>query len=407
MPGPIASYSSRARASSTRCMVPLTRPWRWMNSSVSWLSTSTSALPMPMTSISPCTSAWRPPSRSATPAPFLPRRGVVLVEQQRQPLAGARRERGGIGDDGRAQRTRAPGRAELADARNHPADDDPGGGDGRPEVRHDGLDAHRVVLLVPDVVVGREGERRVAELGLAGELRFGHVGHPDHRHAPSPVDVRLRARRELRALDADVGAAVVHARAALAGGRLERSRQIAADGIGHADMADDAVAEEGGYAPARVVVELIRDHDVERMDVLLHAAHRADGDDRAGAERLEAIDVRPVVDVRGQEPMAPAVAGEEDHGGLPDAPDAVGVRRIAEWSLDLDPTNVLQAVHLVEATASHDTHRRTPVPAARRLALHASISSRTANVRVVPAAVILTPAKCRARSAGPSKSTST
>ena len=40
---------------------------------------------------------------------------------------------------------------------------------------------------------------RIAELGLARELRLGQVRHPDHARAPGAVKLRLGARRELRA----------------------------------------------------------------------------------------------------------------------------------------------------------------------------------------------------------------
>ena len=50
-PGPITSYSSVARSSSMRVIPPFGMSSRSMKASVSWLSTSTNALPIPTTSM--------------------------------------------------------------------------------------------------------------------------------------------------------------------------------------------------------------------------------------------------------------------------------------------------------------------------------------------------------------------
>jgi hypothetical protein len=57
-------------------------------------------------------------------------------------------------------------------------------------LRHDPDDGRHIdmlMLVVPAVVVGHHGDRRVAKLRLAGELRLRHVGHADHVAAPAPV----------------------------------------------------------------------------------------------------------------------------------------------------------------------------------------------------------------------------
>src|SRR5215471_9346650 len=51
MDGPIASYRRSARSVSMSVIAPLSRPWVARNASSSWLSTSTSALPTPTTSM--------------------------------------------------------------------------------------------------------------------------------------------------------------------------------------------------------------------------------------------------------------------------------------------------------------------------------------------------------------------
>ena len=54
------------------------------------------------------------------------------------------------------------------------------------------LNGHVVVIRVPAVIVGDHGHGGVAQLGLARELGFGHVGHADHVAAPSGGTARIR-----------------------------------------------------------------------------------------------------------------------------------------------------------------------------------------------------------------------
>src|SRR6266851_9077235 len=109
-------------------MVPFTRLWRARNPSSAWVSTSTSALPIPTTSS----------SRESATAP-LALRGKVAIEQHAEPLAGARRERLGIGDHRAGQRIAAAAGAGLAHARDDAPEDDLRGGHVLPQVGHDRL----------------------------------------------------------------------------------------------------------------------------------------------------------------------------------------------------------------------------------------------------------------------------
>ena len=73
-------------------------------------------------------------------------------------------------------------------------------------VRHGdhGGDVDVVVLRVPAIVIGHHGDGGIGDLGLAGELGLGHVGHADHVVAELLVGDGFGIGRELRALDADV-----------------------------------------------------------------------------------------------------------------------------------------------------------------------------------------------------------
>src|SRR5262245_34613840 len=57
------------------------------------------------------------------------------------------------------------------------------------QVGDDQIDRHGIVVGMPAVVVRDQGERRVAELGFARELRFLQVGHADDVQPPRPIQL--------------------------------------------------------------------------------------------------------------------------------------------------------------------------------------------------------------------------
>src|ERR1022692_4877385 len=100
----------------------------------------------------------------------------VLLNQNPQFLASGVRDRGTIGEDGVGER----GSALAIAAGRHTGD----GGSYHlarilgvlPEVAHDVVNGHGVVILVPAIVVRHHRHRHVADLGFAGELGLLQVG---------------------------------------------------------------------------------------------------------------------------------------------------------------------------------------------------------------------------------------
>src|SRR5207237_1131376 len=101
----------------------------------------------------------------------------------------------------------------------------------RTEIADDLLDADLFRRLVPAVVVGDERHRRVTNLRLARELRFLQVRHADHVDVPCAIQLRLRARRELRAFHAEIRSALVHDRARFTRRRAHQKRNARANRI--------------------------------------------------------------------------------------------------------------------------------------------------------------------------------
>ena len=112
--------------------------------------------------------------------------------------------------------------------------------------------------------------------------------------------------------------------------------------------------EEGHGALAGSVDQLVGHHDVQRLDVLAHAADGAHGDDPLHAERLERPDVGAGVDGGGRNAVAATMAREEGHLHAVQAPATDGVAGIAERRRDRLVAYVFQARHVVEPAAANN-----------------------------------------------------
>ena len=214
------------------------------------------------------------------------------------------------------------------------------------------------MIGMPAVVVGHQCHCRVADLGFARELGFLQVGHADDVRAPRPVQIRLRKGGKLRAFHADVGAAAMHA----GGCGFCRRRREASERLTHrmreAYVRDDAVAEEGGDAIERAIDELIGEHQIERAQLFTQAAHRAGRDDGFDPEHLEAKNVRPVIQLRGHQPVALAVPGQKRHAFTAQRRQGVRPRRLTERRRQRLPTPIAQLRHVIQPAPANNANLR-------------------------------------------------
>ena len=81
--------------------------------------------------------------------------------------------------------------------------------------------------------------------------------------------------------------------------------------MGEWHMRDAAGSEEAGFAAERAVDELIGEHEQAGIEIAAVGAAGGDGDDVGHAGALERVDVGAIVDGRGAEAVAAAVAGEK------------------------------------------------------------------------------------------------
>src|SRR5260370_23267568 len=96
------------------------------------------------------------------------------------------------------------------------------------------------MLRVPAVVIGDHGDRRVANLGFARELRFRHVGHADHFEAKLPMHFRLGQRGELWPFDAYIRSAAMHLDCFMNASVRQFARQLSADMMRNPHLINDA-----------------------------------------------------------------------------------------------------------------------------------------------------------------------
>ena len=231
----------------------------------------------------------------------------------------------------------------------------------------DVLHGDRVMVGMPAVEVGDHGDRRVADFGLAGELGLGQIGHADHRVPEALIGEALGERRELRALDADIGAAPGNRDIFRLGGRGEVKAQARADGMRHRHMRHAACAEEGVGAMIGAVDELIDQHEGAGRQLFLEGAAGRQRDKVGDPRPLERVNIGAVVDVGGREPVALVVARQEHDGEPVDAAHAERRRGLAPWAFDALLAHVLEARQIVDARTADDPQYRfrhvvPPVP---------------------------------------------
>ena len=113
-----------------------------------------------------------------------------------------------------------------------------------------------------------------------------------------------------------------------------------------------------GLALLGAIDELVGDHHVERLVLFLERAHRRDGQDPLNTDLFHCVDVRPVVQLVGQDAVAAAMAGQESHAlSLQGAQDEV-VGGGAERSVRLQLPDIGQSLHLVQAATADDADIR-------------------------------------------------
>ena len=136
-----------------------------------------------------------------------------------------------------------------------------------------------IVLLVPAVVIRDHGDGDIAQLSFAGQPGLREVGHADHVHAPTAIQIRLRFGRELRPFHVQVGAALLDIHAGATASLGEHFGLFFADGMPKTDVDDQPIAEEGVDTVAGAIDKLIRDDEIQWPMLFLQRADRRQRND--------------------------------------------------------------------------------------------------------------------------------
>ena len=210
---------------------------------------------------------------------------------------------------------------------------------------------------VPAVVVGDHGQRRVADLGLAGELGLLQVRHADDVHAPRAV--QLATRRASRTAGPRCRRRC-RRRGWMAPASAQASRQDAEspaqNGMREGHVGHQARGRRRSTRRCvRAVHELVGDHHVQRRVLLLQRAHRGHGEDALHAQRLQREDVGAEVQLgRAGGGGRGAWRGRKATRLPSSSPTTIASDGLPERRLRRRPRALREALHLVEAAAADD-----------------------------------------------------
>src|SRR5438128_1267330 len=164
---------------------------------------------------------------------------------------------------------------------------------------------------MPTVIVGHHGGSRVTNFSFARQLGFLKIGHADHVHAPTAVDVRFGFRRKLWPFHAEIGSATLAHDARFLAGSFQNAGEFRTDGICKGNVGDDAVAKKSIDAMARAIKELIGDDELHRLVLFLQRTNRGNGNNALDYELLKAINVGSKIQLGKKNAMPKPIACNE------------------------------------------------------------------------------------------------
>jgi len=115
----------------------------------------------------------------------------------------------------------------------------------------------------------------------------------------------------------------------------------------HGDVRDQATLEEAAMPGTRAIDELVHHHEAARRQFLLERADGAQRQDLAHPRALQDVDVGPIVDRPGREPVTAAVTRKEYELLIAEPAEEQLVRRISEGGRDGLPAQILQTLDVV------------------------------------------------------------
>src|SRR5688572_25331105 len=112
-------------------------------------------------------------------------------------------------------------------------------------------------------------------------------------------------------------------------------------------MRNQASVKKCRKSSLRQIDKLIREDYVARLHGFLHAAHCAHGNNSSNPDRLQGINVGPVIDFGGIISVADAMPRQERNPNSVKLAEHDGTRRRSEWCSHVYAFDLMQPFHVV------------------------------------------------------------
>src|SRR5947207_5929867 len=151
------------------------------------------------------------------------------------------------------------------------------------------------MMRMPTVIVRNHSNRDITYFRFACELRLLEIGHANHVHAPTTVELRLGLGGKLRAFHAEIGPAALADDFGLLTCLANNIRELRTDGISKCNVRNYPVAKKCIHAMACAVHKLVGNQELQRLVLFLQRTDGRHGKNSLNAKLLETVDIRPEV----------------------------------------------------------------------------------------------------------------
>lgn len=172
--------------------------------------------------------------------------------------------------------------------------------------------------------------------------KFGVISHQRSKHTHANESALVMKHHAL----------ALHMRCA----SLDDLGQLPVEGVRKSNVADNTSLEESKWPDTLCAIDnLVRDHKVHGLDLLLERADGREGDDASDTKVAESSDVGAVGNLMGRKLVVHAVTGKESHIYAIVGEDRDGRGRSAPRCDGVDDSNGLVAFELGQAGAANNT----------------------------------------------------
>src|ERR1035441_1688911 len=131
-----------------------------------------------------------------------------------------------------------------------------------------------------------------------------------------------------------------------------------ADGLAKSNVRHQSVTEEGVHAMPGAIDELIGNHEIQRLVLLLQRTHRRQRKNALHPELLESVNIGAIRKLGGHQTMSAPMTGEERDLAATQCAQNVRIGRRSKWRLQRHFVHIGQAGHGVQTTPADNPNFR-------------------------------------------------